>query len=187
VEFLPEAIASADKANSLSSFAQCVVLVALQGRCVSHRQLLVQFTESLSSASQETHAFWVRHEWLAATIEAHTQQLQRQSDSCGHNDPVLAFTELVARSTVIYLSYAAQSALWDSVDHQLKAIEYEQRACEAAADMARLAKTIDQLSCFKVPCLLPPAVRRGRHLKTETVPCRHTLFYLICWLEQPCF
>jgi hypothetical protein len=65
-------------------------------------------------------------------------------------DPMLTFTYILAQSAIIYLSTTAETAMWQSVEHQLMTLTYEQRAFQATAELVRLAKSIPSIGRFKV-------------------------------------
>lgn len=145
--FLPEAIADSNK-TALSPFAECVVLATLHGRSMSHRRL----AQSGAVSNKEAHEFWTRHGWLTSVVE---ERLQRESRASAASpglldgNSMLTFTHLLAHDTIICLSDTAKGIAWKEVDHQLMAMTYEHRACEAASDMVRLAKAVPQPSCFE--------------------------------------
>jgi hypothetical protein len=82
------------------------------------------------------------NDWNAATAPAPTSNLDL--------DPMLTFTYILAQSAIIYLSTTTETVMWQSVEHQLMALTYEQRAFHAAAELVRLAKMIPRIGRFKV-------------------------------------
>ncbi len=146
--FLSEALAISGQ-SSLPPFAECAVLATLFGRCMTHRRLAL----AAALSSQDTHEFCTRQEWLSALVEKRTQVLIQSSPDTSpvaERDPMLVFVHMLAHSTVIYLSHAVDTSPWRTVEHELVAIAYEQRARQAATEVVRLARAIPRLSCFKV-------------------------------------
>ncbi|KAJ0419773.1 fungal-specific transcription factor domain-containing protein [Aspergillus carlsbadensis] len=99
---LHEAITSSGH-TSLPPFSECIVLATLYGRAMTLRRMA-----SVLPAS-ETSVFWSRHKSLAATIEKRTQLLARNL-ACPNTlvDPMVVFTHVLARATVVYLGEVAE-------------------------------------------------------------------------------
>jgi len=145
MDFLPEAMANSGR-SMLSPFAECIVLATLYGRCMTHRRLAL----AAALSSNESREFWTRHNWLAAAVEKRTQLLVQSSPATSALvDPMLAFAHMLAHSAVIYLSNMTETTPWQTVEHQLMVIAYEQRAFQASGELVRLAKAMPRLSCFK--------------------------------------
>lgn len=147
-DFLLEEIAKSGR-STLSSFAECMVLATLYGRCMAHKRRAL--TDDF--CSNESRGFWIRHEQLATVIEKRTKLLQQNSPPTSTllgRDPMLAFTHALANSAIIYLSGTTENTPWQTLEHQFTVLSYRQRAQQAAIDMVRLAKDVPRLSCFKV-------------------------------------
>jgi hypothetical protein len=65
-------------------------------------------------------------------------------------DPMLTFTYVLAQGAIIYLSTTTETANWQSVEHQVRASTYQQRAFRAAVELVHLAKVIPRIGRFKV-------------------------------------
>ncbi|MCJ1386602.1 hypothetical protein MMC17_009728 [Xylographa soralifera] len=155
MDFLPEAMADGSR-SSLSPFAECVVLAALHGRYVSHRRL----AQSTTLSVKETHEFWTRHQWLSEAVERRTQSSARSAveismTNVDGEDPMVAFTHLLAHNAVIHLGSVIELIPWKTLEYQLAAIAYEQRAHQAATDVVRLARAAPSFSYFKTHPFLP--------------------------------
>lgn len=132
---------------------------------MSHRRLASSAV--LSKGGCEPREFWARHEPLAAAVEKRRQSIAQSFRSSTGNDnqnaatvpaptsnldldPMLTFTYILVQSAIIYLSTTAETDMWQSVEHQLMALTYEQRAFQATAELVRLAKLIPRIGRFKV-------------------------------------
>ncbi|KAI1412492.1 fungal-specific transcription factor domain-containing protein [Hypoxylon sp. FL1857] len=156
MDFLPEALTNSGRSTH-SPFAECIILATLYGRCMAHRRL--SLASSLSG--NEPHEFWTRHEWLSAVLDKRTQVLVQASattSTLDDHDPMLSFSHMLARSAIIYLSITTEIKPWQSVKHQMTASTYEERAYQAARDMAHLVAAMPRLSCFKAHPFLPNAL-----------------------------
>jgi hypothetical protein len=173
--FLSDALDGSGRAPVATPFAECILLATLCGRCMSHRRLASAL--SLSKGGCEPPEFWSRHDSLAAAVEKRRQCMAQSfhwsSSSNNRNspsipapmsnldiDPMLIFTYVLAQSATIYLSTTTEAANWQSVEHQVRASTYEQRAFRAAVELVSLAKVIPRIGQFKVsannpiiPCL----------------------------------
>jgi hypothetical protein len=139
MDFLPEAMADSGR-SMLSPLAECIVLATLYGRCMSHRRLAV----AAAPSGNESREFWTRHKWLAAAVGKRTQLLVQSSPATS------AFVDpMLAHSAVIYLSNMIETTPWQTVEHQLMMMAYEQSAFQASGELVRLAKAMPRLSCFK--------------------------------------
>ncbi|KAK3304868.1 fungal-specific transcription factor domain-containing protein [Chaetomium strumarium] len=146
--FLPEALAE-PAPSTLSPFAECIVLAALQGRCMTHRDA------SVEDNGLKVYDFWTQQEWLASAVERRVQTLVPYSPVDG--DPMLLFAHMLAHSAIVFLSDTVQSASWhtSTLEQQLVTAAYARRATVAALEIVRLAKTVPALSCFKAHPFLP--------------------------------
>jgi hypothetical protein len=136
--------------STLSPFAECIVLATLHGCCIAHRRA------STKEPGKDTRGFWTRHESLASAVEKRVILLrQNQTSPTVEHDPLLLFANMLAHSAVIYLSCTVHRTPWQTVEHQLMANAYEQRASRASFEIARLAKELPPLYCFKAHPFLP--------------------------------
>ncbi|KAJ5826942.1 hypothetical protein N7447_003705 [Penicillium robsamsonii] len=155
--FLSEALAMSGSTNfhastliPLSPFAECVVLAALHGRCMTHRRMSMLST---GTAAQE---FWARHDQLTLAVEKRAQILaQSPSLKTINRNPMVLFTHMLAQKSVIYLSSTLETALLQhqqqqADDRQLFASSYKWRAERAAIEIMRLAESARSLGCFSV-------------------------------------
>lgn len=164
-DFLSEILDGSGRSATITPFAECVLLATLYGRCMSHRRLAS--SAGLSKGGCEPREFWARHESLATAVEKRRQSIAQSFRSSTGNDnrnavtapaptsnldldPMLTFTYILAQSAIIYLSTTTETAMWQSVEHQLMVLTYEQRAFQAAAELVRLAKLIPRIGRFKV-------------------------------------
>ena len=148
MDFLYE-VTSDHPRSPLWSFAECVVLAALYGRCMIHRR----WSLSLRSSNKEPHEFWNRHDRLSLAVENRRQLLSHQSPDITNfieNDPMAMFAQMLAHATVIYLFDLTELVPWQSGDHHRQPGRELQQAHQAARDMACIAKSAPRFMCFKV-------------------------------------
>ncbi|KAL2847125.1 fungal-specific transcription factor domain-containing protein [Aspergillus pseudodeflectus] len=101
---LHEAITSSGH-TTLPPFSECIVLATLYGRAMT-----LQCMASVLPSS-ETSVFWSRHKLLSTSVEKRTQLLARNLASPNTLvDPMVAFTHVLARATVVYLGEVADVA-----------------------------------------------------------------------------
>lgn len=151
MEFLSEVITGSDQ-RTLSSFTECILLVTICGRSVSHRQQCT-VERVYGNISQD---FWNRHQWID-TILSQKIQILSLNDRYALElmDPMPLFTNMAAQATVLSLCKAIQSVPWETDDYQAVIDEYENRALLAAHEIVTLSKALTHLSCFKASCLSP--------------------------------
>lgn len=146
VSFLPEAMTQTGP-STLSPFAECAVLAALYGRCMTHRWAYAK------EAGNKPYDFWSHQEWLASAVE---RRIQFLSPRCAvDSNPTLLFAHMLAHSAVIFLSNTVQKVSWNTLEPQLVTAAYERRASVAALEIVRLTKAVPSLSCFKAHPFLP--------------------------------
>ncbi|KAL9106931.1 MAG: hypothetical protein Q9227_008117 [Pyrenula ochraceoflavens] len=153
MEFLYEAMANSGR-TTLPIYAECMVLAALYGRCMTHRRLAL----ATAFPSKEPSDFWIRHEWLAVTLEKRIQLLLHSSPAATtmfECDTLSMYTHMLAHSAVVHLSQTIGKRTWRTVEYQMAAISYEQRAHQAAIEMTNLAREMPRYFCFKVHPFLP--------------------------------
>ncbi|KAL3460103.1 fungal-specific transcription factor domain-containing protein [Aspergillus heterothallicus] len=174
--FLHEAIASSGH-TSLPPFSECIVLATLYGRAMTLRHMAAVLPAS------DTFVFWSRYKPLSSSIEKRTQLLARNLASPNALvDPMVAFTHVLARATVVYLGEVAESVGgggggdWSvygstgganatardeaavSSAHRMATAAYTQRAFQAAREVVRLVQGMRPVSCFKAHLFLPSAI-----------------------------
>ncbi|KAK1765988.1 pyrimidine pathway regulatory protein 1 [Phialemonium atrogriseum] len=155
--FLSEAITS-DNTEQFSPLAECVILVTICGRALSHSQ--VSTIERIYG--NEPLDFWQRHEWLDATLTKRTESLSlRYSAASGGGDPMLLFTLMVSQATVIYLCKILESLAWETDEYRDAVINYQERAIWAGREIARLVRDYEGVGYFKAHIFLPVAIFLG--------------------------
>ncbi|GLI79432.1 hypothetical protein PoHVEF18_007767 [Penicillium ochrochloron] len=190
-DFLLDVLDGNGRAPIATPFAECILLATLCGRCMSHRRLASAVT--LSKGGCEPHEFWSRHDSLAAAVEKRRQSIAQSfhcSSSSGKRngpsvaapaanldiDPMLTFTYVLAQGAIIYLSTTTETANWQSVEHQVRASTYQQRAFRAAVELVHLAKVIPRIGRFKVHPFVPSALSQAVEFLTSHTnsPCMVT-------------
>ncbi|KAJ5143418.1 uncharacterized protein N7515_002205 [Penicillium bovifimosum] len=163
--FLSEAIAMSTSPQCYSStmiplspFAECIVLAALHGRCMTHRRMSM-----LNTGTDEAQEFWTRHDQLTLAVEKRAQILaQSPSLKLVNRDPMVLFTYMLAQKSVIYLSGTLEMAFLQRQqqqvgDRQLFASSYKWRAERAAVEIVGLADLARSLGCFSMhPFIVDP-------------------------------
>lgn len=119
--------------------------------------------------------FWTRLRQLASAVKKRLQLLGSHSMGTwssrhvvGSDSMLLFFTYILAHSTVIKIGHIAKQKTAVAVassssnsssttveEHLRAAAPFEQEALNAAAEVARLARQIPSLGCFKVHPFLP--------------------------------
>ncbi|KAL6801240.1 hypothetical protein GGI42DRAFT_360743 [Trichoderma sp. SZMC 28013] len=159
----------------LSPFAECVVLAALQGRCMAHRRMSL-----VSAGADGAQEFWTRHEQLVLAMDKRYQMLaQSPAFTMANRDPMMIFAYMLAQKVIINLDSILETVPWQrqqqqkSADRQLLATSYKWRAERAAVDMVRLARSVRSLGCFALhPFMADPLACAAdfliRHTKSVT-------------------
>ncbi|KAL6701444.1 fungal-specific transcription factor domain-containing protein [Trichoderma pleuroticola] len=156
--FLSEVLAGADNTQAdastsipLAPFAECVVLAALQGRCMAHRRMSLVSSTGADGAQE----FWTRHEQLVLALDKRYQMLtQSAAFTMTNRDPMVIFTYMLAQKVIINLDSILETVPWQrlpqqkTADRQLLATSYKWRAERAAVDMVRLARSVRSIGCF---------------------------------------
>jgi DNA-binding GntR family transcriptional regulator len=148
--------------TTLTPFAENVVLSALYGRCLTHRRLAIATALNGKKVSaKDSSEFCRRHEWLAAAVERRIVPLADISlDPC---DPIAIFGRSLGRSAIIYLSDTAATWPWDSSEHHLMVTASQQRAYQAATEIAQLACALPRLSYLKASRPKAPKVCQHKY------------------------
>jgi hypothetical protein len=145
----------------LSPFAECVVLAALYGRCMTHRRASVQ------GPGTGPYDFWMQQERLASAVERRIQILT--PCSAVDDSPMLLFAHMLAHGAVILLSKTAEQAPSQTLEQEILIAAYQRRASVAAWEIVRLAKAVPSLSAFRMHPFLPdPLVSAAAFLSTKS-------------------
>ncbi|PNP51827.1 hypothetical protein THARTR1_07596 [Trichoderma harzianum] len=130
---------------------KCVVLAALQGRCMAHRRMSLVSSTAADGAQE----FWTRHEQLVLALDKRYQMLtQSAAFTMTNRDPMVIFTYMLAQKVIINLDSILETVPWQrqpqqkTVDRQPLATSYKWRAERAAVDMVRLARSVRSIGCF---------------------------------------
>lgn len=165
--FLAETMSSADM-RPYAPLAECVILVTICSRALSHRQIYT--IETLYSNIPLD--FSSRHDWLDGMLTRRLSSLQANYPSLTvAEDPMILFSYMFAHSTVIYLCRIFETL---SMNDQNQTIvwEFQERALWAAQEIARLAKEHEHLGYFKAHIFMPLTIylsssRLARHLEVR--------------------
>ncbi|KAI1095077.1 fungal-specific transcription factor domain-containing protein [Rostrohypoxylon terebratum] len=152
MDFLPDVLSNIDQITH-STFAEYVVLATIYGRCMTHRRL--------SLSVNEPRIVWTGHKWPASMLERRAQLLLHHSTNMpvlDADDPMLAFSYILARSAIIYHNITTEMKPWRDIKDQMTAKIYESRAYQAGTEIADLAKTMPKHCCFKAHPFLPTAL-----------------------------
>ncbi|KAI1452556.1 fungal-specific transcription factor domain-containing protein [Annulohypoxylon moriforme] len=156
-DFLHNAIAISGQ-NTLSPFAECVVLLTLGGRCAIHRPRAL--TENLYG--NDPLEFWSRYEWLDTTLDERKRRLRPNSPATTTlSNPMLIFIHMIAATITIRLMEILSSRTLSTSQHRMAVDAYEDRAIQAAREIVLLARSMAQLSCFKAHPFVPGALFHG--------------------------
>lgn len=149
--FLSQVMATTDCQASLSSFAECIIMSTICGRCLSHRQQS-NVERIYGDMSMD---FWDRHLWLDGILQQRIQTLSLQYPSTSeHVDSLLLFTHLMLQATVLYLYKIAVSMPWDADEVEVLILDYKNRSSAAAQEIITSTKSLRQLTYFKVSIAL---------------------------------
>jgi len=144
--FLSQVMASTDQ-PSLSSFAECIIMATICGRCLCHRQQS-SVERIYGDMSLE---FWDRHLWLDTILQQRIQVLSLQYPSTSeHVDSLILFTNLMLQAIVLYLYKIVVSVPWDTDESEALILEYKNRSSAAAQGIITFTKPLRQLTYFKV-------------------------------------
>jgi hypothetical protein len=131
----------------LSPFAGLVVMAALGGRVLSHKQQAdVEHTYGDMSES-----FRERQCWLEAVLSKANSALSTSTPVLPDSvEPLVLFMGMVTQTTTLYLHEAITSK-WQCINADDYSIQDTNRKSFAAAiEIARLAKMLKRLNCFTV-------------------------------------
>lgn len=162
MDSLHDAIALSGQ-DTLPSFAECVVILTIGGRCIIHRPHTL--TETLYG--NDSLEFWARYEWLNTTLDKRRRQLAQISPSPSTiSDPMLVFTRIIAATIMIHLMEMLMRRSLPAAQHRLPvdSHSYEERLVQAAREIVSLARPVTQLSCFKAHLFVPCALFHGARI-----------------------
>lgn len=148
--------------------AECVILVTICSRALSHKQIYT--IETLYSSIPLD--FSSRHEWLDGMLTRRLNNLQVAYPSITVADnPMIIFSYMVAHATVIYLCRIVESLSRNDQNHSL-VWEFQERGFWAAQEIARLAKEHEHLGYFKAHTFMPltiylSATRLAKHMEVR--------------------
>ncbi|KAL8759484.1 MAG: hypothetical protein Q9184_003609 [Pyrenodesmia sp. 2 TL-2023] len=154
--FLSEAIASSSR---FSPLAECAITATICGRVLSHNH--VSAVEQIyGNAALD---FWVRHEWLHATLAKRRDSLLfNHSSVSAFADPMLLFAFMAVHATTIYLCEIAETSR--HVEHyEATVVEYQNQALMAAREIARISKEQEQAHVFMPFAVFLSAKRLIKH------------------------
>ncbi|KAJ5787113.1 hypothetical protein N7457_002103, partial [Penicillium paradoxum] len=160
--FLLETMSNAEDCASLPSFAKCVILANLFGRCVAHRRLAQSVP--LCASETESKDFWMRHESLAAVAAVITQARPISPvnnvgvSSTPKCDPMDAFNRILTCNAYISLSETAEEKPRRTIEDQMQALKYKQLAYQVALDAVALIQNAPRIAFLKNHPFLPNAI-----------------------------
>ena len=150
--FLPETITAEDQ-SAMSPFTEYIIMVTISGRALSHRHQSLAENVYINTSQD----FWGRHQWISTDLTERMQNLSlKYAPASEQADPLLLFTNMVAQTTVLYLYKIMNSMTPATAENQAVMMDYQRCSLVAAQEMVNLAKTLVQLSCFKVSSLHRP-------------------------------
>lgn len=155
----------------LSPLAECVVMAALHGRCLTHRHVSLA-----GPGASETQDFWIRHDGLASSVDRGAQLLaQSPSMKIINREPMVLFTHMLAHKTVIHLNSTLEAATrrqqQQAAGIQLSTASYMWRAKRAAGEMVRLTESAGSLGLFGVhPLIADPIASAAEFMLRHTQP-----------------
>ncbi|KAI0886807.1 fungal-specific transcription factor domain protein [Annulohypoxylon maeteangense] len=163
--FLAETMSSAE-IRPYAPLAECVILVTICSRALSHKQIYT--IETLYSNIPLD--FASRHDWLDGMLTRRLNNLQANYPSITvAENPMIIFSYMVAHAAVIYLCRIVES-LSRNDQNQTVVWEFQERGFWAAQEIARLAKEHEHLGYFKAHTFMPltiylSATRLAKHLE----------------------
>ncbi|KAE8373906.1 hypothetical protein BDV26DRAFT_296517 [Aspergillus bertholletiae] len=162
--FLPETMGNSSQCETMSSFARCIILANLFGRCIDHRRLSHSHSTFLPDSSSEPKMrdFWARHEWLAAATDVARKAKPGapwpRSGEPAKCDPLALFNMILAHSACVLLSETADARAWQTENDHLLALAYKQVASQAAHEIEDLIRNTPRIAFFKLHPIFPNAI-----------------------------
>ncbi|EPE28687.1 Zn2/Cys6 DNA-binding protein [Glarea lozoyensis ATCC 20868] len=165
--FLSEAVGTNHQTLS-SSWAECIVVNTIFGRALSHRNQAV--VEDICATPSSD--FWDRHQCVnAILVQTMQTMVAKYPATSQYVDPMLLFTQMLAKTTVLYLYKTLENAMFETEEELMIRMEYKSLALRAAQELVDLTKTLAQLSFFKVHPFTPvPLYLCARFFKTHKNP-----------------
>ncbi|KAI2635662.1 fungal-specific transcription factor domain protein [Hypomontagnella submonticulosa] len=163
--FLAETMSSAEM-RPYAPLAECVILVTICSRALSHKQIYT--IETLYSNIPLD--FSSRHDWLDSMLTRRLNNLQLNYPSVTvAENPMIIFSYMVAHAAVIYLCRIVE-ALSRNDQNQSLVWEFQERGLWAAREIVRLAKEHEHLGYFRAHTFMPltiylSAARLAKHLE----------------------
>ncbi|KAI1385803.1 fungal-specific transcription factor domain-containing protein [Hypoxylon trugodes] len=165
--FLGEAMSSADT-RPYAPLAECVILVTICSRALSHKQIYT--IETLYSNMPLD--FSSRYNWLDGMLTRRLNNLQANYPSFSvAEDAMIIFAYTIAHSAVIYLCRIIETLSRNDQDQSL-VWQFQARGLWAAQEISRLAKEHDHFGFFKAHTFMPftiylSAARLSKHLAAQ--------------------
>ncbi|KAI0838354.1 fungal-specific transcription factor domain protein [Hypoxylon sp. FL0890] len=165
--FLAETMSSAEM-RPYAPLAECVILVTICSRALSHKQIYTIETLYSNMAID----FSSRYDWLDGMLTRRLNNLQVTYPSLTvAENPMIIFSYMVAHAAVIYLCRIIET-LSRLDQNQSLVWEFQERGLWAAQEIARLAKDHEHLGYFKVHTFMPFAIylsaaRLAKHLEVR--------------------
>ncbi|OTA99701.1 hypothetical protein M426DRAFT_268911 [Hypoxylon sp. CI-4A] len=165
--FLAETMSSGEL-RPHSPLTECVILVTICSRAVSHKQ--IYSIETLYSNIPLD--FSSRHDWLDSMLTRRLNNLQINYPTLTvAEDPMIIFSYMIAHAVVIYLCRIVEALSRSDQNHSL-VWEFQERGLWAAQEIARLAKEHEHLGYFKAHTFMPLAIylsatRLAKHLEVR--------------------
>ncbi|KAH6623647.1 hypothetical protein F5144DRAFT_583946 [Chaetomium tenue] len=146
--------------DTLSPFAECVILASLCGHSVAHRQLVKSST--FADRTPESQVFWRRHERLAAAtrtrVEEHTRRINEAASrgvappKC---DPMWAFNRVLACGASVAISDTAEANPWQTFEDSTTAMASAQLSYQSVAEVVLYLQNVPRLAFPKIHPFLP--------------------------------
>lgn len=150
----------ANDSIALSPFAECIILSTIWSRIQGHQQQCLM-EQAYGMPMVE---FWDRHLQLENFVTQRVKLYQTNSTLISvHTDPDRLFANLIAQAAVLPLCKVTESmTALDSLEYTDNNIidQYKQRSLAAAHEIARLSKSLCQLSFFKAGTPYPKSPLR---------------------------
>lgn len=147
MKFLSEVMLAQDT-SIRDSFTEFIIMATVCGRALSHRQQSTTgrvYPDSLQ-------AFWDRHQQINAAFAQQMVALSlNHPPVLTHADPISLFTHTMATTMAIYM-YRLMVEVVPAPEetHQAMVNECTRSFYGASMEIASLANTLSQMSCFKV-------------------------------------
>ena len=149
--FLSEAISSVDL-RLYSPLAECVILVTISSRALTHKQVSDVEIMYGSAAPRD---FCARHEWLSSMLMRRLDSFRKNYPSLSlASDPMIMFAYMVAHTTVMYL-YCIMEPFSKDENYDCLPWDFSERGLSAAQEVACLAKKQQPVGYFRMHTFMP--------------------------------